>query len=222
MSEQKLWADVDAYLTDVFVDEPAYITAARNAAREAKLPDIAVSPTQGRFLAMLVTIAGAKRILEIGTLGGYSTLWLAHALPADGTVITFDHNPVCAGVARANFAHAGFADRIELHYGDAIDSFKALVGKKPQPFDLIFIDANKPDYSEYLKWSLRLSRSGTIIVADNIVRGGEIINLESKDPAVAALRRFNEEVAANKKLETTALQLTGSKGLDGFAIIRVK
>lgn len=222
MSEQKLWIDTDAYLAEIFAQEPPFIAAARNAARAAKLPDIAVSATQGKFLAMLVTFSGAKRVLEIGTLGGYSTLWMAHALPSDGKIITFDHNPVCAGVARANFAHARLNDRIDLRYGEAIDSFKALVGEKPEPFDLIFIDANKPDYPEYLKWSLRLSKSGTIIIADNIVRGGEIINTQSKDPAVAALRKFNADVAANPKLEATALQTVGGKGLDGFVLIRVK
>jgi predicted O-methyltransferase YrrM len=170
---------------------------------------------------MMVRICGARRVLEVGTLGGYSALWMARGMADDGEMVTLENNPVCAGVARANFAHAGLAERIELRYGDAIDSFKALVGEKGAPFDFIFIDANKPDYPEYLHWAVRLSRPGTVIVADNIVRHGAVANAKSDDPAVVGVRQFLEDAAAHKKLEMAALQTVGAKGYDGFAVLRV-
>lgn len=215
------WLKVDQFFEESFVQEPEFVSAARDAANAAKLPEISVSAAQGKFLAFLVQISGAKRILELGTLGGYSTLWMAQALPQDGRIITLDNNPVCAGVARANFSHAGMDDKIELRYGEAIDRLKQLVGEKLDPFDLIFIDANKSDYPMYLQWALRLSQKGSIIVADNIVRGGEIVNAETQDKAAEGLRQFHQDVSNHKKLDATAIQTVGSKGYDGLAFIRV-
>lgn len=216
-----VWAQVDGYGETVCVHEPPFIKAAYLAAREAKLPEIAVSPAQGKFLGMMVGLSGAKRVLEIGTLGGYSALWMASYLPADGQLVTLENNPVCAGVARANFAHAGLAAHIELRYGEAIDSLKALAGEKGAPFDFIFLDANKNDYPLYLDWMLRLSRPGTVIVADNVVRGGAVSDSHSDDPSVQGVRAFLEKAGAHKKIESTMLQTVGIKGYDGFSLLRV-
>ncbi len=218
---QQIWSNVDTYFEESFVNEPDFLRAARAASSAAKLPEIAVSPAQGKFLAFLVQLSGAQRILELGTLGGYSTLWMAQAMSEDGRIVTLDHNPVCAGVARANFAHAGYADQVELRYGEAEDELKHLVGEKGEPFDLIFIDANKSDYPMYLDWTVRLSRPGTLIVADNVVRGGGIVDFANEDKAMDGLRAFHEKVSAHKKLDATALQLVGGKGYDGLSLIRV-
>lgn len=228
MSKQT-WAQVDAYLQDHLASEPEFIKAAHKAARAAKLPEIEVSPLQGKFLAQLIEISGAKRVLELGTLGGYSTLWMAHALPEGGHIITLDHNPVCAGVARANFTHAKLDHKITLKYGEAMDSLKALIGEMrgkresengiTGPFDLVFIDANKPDYPEYLHWVLKLTQKGSIIIADNIVREGTIID-ENADYNAKGVRKFIQDVAENKNLQATALQTVGNKGYDGFMVIR--
>jgi predicted O-methyltransferase YrrM len=215
------WAAIDRYFEEEFVHEPDFIKAAYAAARAAKLPEISVSAAQGKFLALMVAISGARRVLEVGTLGGYSTLWMAQSLPEDGHLTTLEHNPVCAGVARANFAHAGLADKIMLRYGDALDSFKALVGEKPAPFDLIFIDANKADYPTYLEWSLRLSHPGTVILADNVIRSEALLDAASEDKSLQGLRAFHAMVGAHKKLEATALQSVGIKGYDGFSLLRV-
>ena len=217
----QVWAQVDTYFEESFVHEPDALRAAYSAARAAKLPEIAVSPAQGKFLGMMVAISGARRVLEIGTLGGYSTLWMGQALPEDGELVTLEHNPVCAGVARANFAHAGLADHITLRYGEALDSFKALVGEKGAPFDFVFLDANKNDYPVYLEWILRLSRPGTLIVADNVVRDGLVTDSQSEDKSVQGLRAFHDMVGAHKKLDVTALQTVGIKGYDGFSLIKV-
>lgn len=218
---KELWGNIDSYFEGSFVKEPDCLKAAMKAAKEAKLLDISISPAQGKFLALLVQLSAAKYILEVGTLGGYSTLWMAQAMPEDGRLVTLENNPVCAGVARANFAHAGFAEQVELRYGDAMDSFKALVGEKGEPFDFIFIDANKPDYPEYLKWSLRLSRPGTLLVVDNVVRDGGIADNSSQDPAIKGIQKFHEMVGNDERLDATALQTVGSKGYDGLSLIRV-
>ncbi len=216
-----LWAQVDTYFEGSFVAEPEALRRVYLAAREAKLPEIAVSPAQGKFLGMMVGISGARRILEVGTLGGYSTLWMGQALPEGGELVTLEHNPVCAGVARANFAHAGLADKITLRYGEALDSFKALVGEKVAPFDFVFLDANKNDYPVYLEWILRLSKPGTLIIADNVVRDGQVADSQSDDRSVQGLRAFHDMVGAHKKLDATALQTVGIKGYDGFSLIKV-
>ena len=220
MSE--LWGAIDRYFEEACFDEPAFLKAARAAAEEAKLPQIAVSPVHGKFLATLIHITGAKRVLELGTLGGYSTLWMAQALPSDGHIVTLDHNPVCAGVARANFAHAGYADMITLRYGEALDQLKALIGEKPAPFDFIFIDANKSDYPVYLDYCLRLARAGSLIVADNIIRdSAALLDGDTKDQAVQGVRAFHEKAGAHKRLDASPLQVVGAKGHDGLSFLRV-
>jgi predicted O-methyltransferase YrrM len=173
------------------------------------------------LLHLLARVQGVRNILEIGTLGGYSTIWLARALPAGGHLISLELDPKHAEVARANVARAGLADRVEIRLGRAVDTLQQLVAEGRGPFDLIFIDADKPGYSDYLKWSLKLARQGTLIIADNVVRKGEVTNPASSDLNVQGIRRFNELLAAEKRVTTTVLQTVGSKGYDGLALILV-
>ncbi len=215
------WTSVDRYLTDLFVAPDPALDAALAASAAAGLPSIHVSPNQGKLLHLLARAKGARSILEIGTLGAYSTIWLGRALPPGGHLITLEANPAHAQVARANIAHAGLADRIELRLGNAIDTLPQLTSDPRAPFDLIFIDADKPGYPAYFTWSLQLSRSGTLIVADNVVRDGAVVDPASPDPRVQGIRRFNELVAAEPRVSATAIQTVGSKGYDGFALLLV-
>ena len=214
----ELWAEVDRYLLDVIVKPGAPLRAARDASAAAGLPSIEVSASQGKLLMVLALARGAQRILEIGTLGGFSAIWLASALPADGCLITIEANPAHAAVARENFDRAGVTDRIELREGQAADVLAGLVAEGQQPFDLIFIDADKPGYVEYFEWALKLSRVGTVIFADNVVRKGGVIDPESEDASVQGARRFNERLGSEPRVVATALQTVGSKGHDGFAL----
>ena len=207
------WTEVDRYLTDLLVETDDVL----DAARDGGLPAIEVTPPQGKLLHLLARIHGARSVLELGTLGGYSTLWLVRALPADGHVVTIELEPRHATVAKDVFARAGVADRVELIVGDALEVLPTLDG----PFDLIFIDADKPRNPQYLEWALRLSRSGTLIVADNVVREGAIADANTDDPRVQGVRRFYELVAAEPRLTATAIQTVGSKGYDGFALALV-
>ena len=218
---QAQWTDVDRYYETQFHLQDAGLDAALHASSEARLPAIQVSATQGRWLHLMARAMHARRILEVGTLGGYSTIWLARALPAGGQLITLEVDPHHAAVARQNFARAGMADRIDLRLGSASDTLPALVRDHAAPFDFIFIDADKPGYTEYFKWSLQLSRPGTLIVADNVVRDGQIVDAASKDANVQAIRRFNDAVAAESRVTATALQTVGVKGYDGLAVILV-
>ncbi len=193
-------------------------TLALDANRKADLPAIDVTALQGKFLEILVRATGARRILEIGTLGGYSTLWLARALPADGLVVTLELEPHHAEVALHNLKSAGLANKVNLRIGPAAETLKTLAQENTAPFDFIFIDADKASYPEYLQWSMKLSRPGTLIVADNVVRDGKVIDPESPDPNIQGVRRFTELIAAEPRLSTTVLQTVGSKGYDGFAI----
>jgi predicted O-methyltransferase YrrM len=183
---------------------------------EAGMPAIAVSPAQGKLLMLLAQSVGARRILEIGTLGGYSTIWLARGLADGGRLITLEADPKHAEVARRNIARAGLSDTVEVRLGRAIETLPGLDG----PFDLIFIDADKPSYPEYLSWAVKLSRAGSLILADNVVRKGAVIDEGSSDANVQGVRRFNEAVAAEKRVNATVIQTVGSKGYDGFAIMR--
>ena len=221
--DQAKWTAVDRYITDLFIGPDAALDAALAASEAAGLPAIQVSPPQGKFLYLLALATGAKRILEIGTLGGYSTIWLARALPRDGTakLITLESEPRHAQVARANIAGAGLAEVVDLRLGRALDTLPKLEAEKAGPFDLIFLDADKVSYPQYLEWSLKLSRPGTLILADNVVRKGQVIDAASADANVRAVRRFNELVAADKRLEATAVQTVGGKGYDGFAMVLV-
>ena len=212
------WTEVDRYLTDRYAPPDAALDATLAASAAAGLPSIQVSPPQGKLLGLLAHIRGTRRILEIGTLGGYSTLWLARALPPDGRLITLELNPRHAEVARANIARAGLGAVVEVREGPAIDSLSALAAEGQGPFDLIFIDADKPAYPEYLAWALRLSRRGTVIVADNVVRGGAIADTVTTDASVKGVRRFHDLLAAERRVSATAIQTVGSKGYDGFAL----
>jgi predicted O-methyltransferase YrrM len=219
--QHEQWAAVDRYLTDLFVPVDPALDEALRASAAAGLPSIHVAPNQGKLLSLLAQVGGARRILEIGTLGGYSTIWLARALPRGGRLITLESEPAHAEVARANIERAGLSGVIDLRLGPAAQTLAQLVAGGAEPFDLIFIDADKPSHPEYLTWALRLSRRGTLIVADNIVREGAVADPASEDPRVQAARLFNERLAAEPRVLATAVQTVGSKGYDGFAIALV-
>jgi predicted O-methyltransferase YrrM len=218
---EALWASVDRYLNDTLIPPDPALDAALAANAAANLPAIDVSPSQGKLLQLLAETQGAHRILEIGTLGGYSTINLAHALPPNGKLITLELDPHHAKVALANIAHAGLAHTVELRLGPALDSLAQLHAEHVEPFDLIFLDANKDGYPLYLTAALKLARPGTLILADNVIRDGEVIDPTSTDPNVQGVRRFFEILAADPRLSSTAVQTVGSKGYDGFAIARV-
>jgi predicted O-methyltransferase YrrM len=214
---QELWTAVDRYITDLLVSSDPALDAALRASADAGLPAIAVSPAQGKLLMMMAQMLGARRILEIGTLGGYSTIWLARGLAAGGRLITLEADRKHAEVARSNIARAGLADVVEVRLGRAIDTLPLLEG----PFDLIFIDADKVSYPEYFQWAIRLSRAGSVIIADNVVRKGAVIAADSSDANVQGVRRFHELLAAETRVSATAIQTVGSKGYDGFTVVRV-
>jgi predicted O-methyltransferase YrrM len=218
---QEHWTAVDEYIESMLVPSDAALDAALKASTEAGLPAIQVSPTQGKLLQILARTMGARRILEIGTLGAYSTIWLARALPPDGRLITLEANPKHAEVARSNIARAGLADVVELRLGPAIETLPKVAADGCGPFDLIFIDADKQGYSDYFRWSLKLSRPGTLIVADNVVRQGAVTDHNSEDSMVQGIQRFNEVVKAEPRVSATAIQTVGSKGYDGlmFAVV---
>ena len=215
------WKAVDRYLNDLLLPADAILDAALEANRAAGLPAIDVSPLQGKLLQLLVRSQGARRILEIGTLGGYSTIWLARALPPDGCLITLEANLKHAEVARSNINRAGLGHLVDLRVGPAQDTLPRLVQENAAPFDFIFIDADKTGYPEYLRWSLKLSRAGTMIVADNVVREGAIIDPDSQDQNVRGVRHFFELLAAEPRLSATVLQTVGSKKYDGMAFALV-
>jgi predicted O-methyltransferase YrrM len=218
---QEQWTAVDHYINDLFVPPDPALEAALQASVAAGLLPRAVSPSQGKLLHLLARIQGARTILEIGTLGGYSTIWLARALPANGRLITLEYDPKHAKVARSNIARAGLAGVVELRLGRALDTLPQLAAEGCGPFDLIFIDADKKSYPDYFAWALKLSRRGTLIIADNVVRSGAVADASSSDPLVQGVRRFNELLAAERRVSATAIQTVGSKGYDGFAIALV-
>jgi predicted O-methyltransferase YrrM len=215
---QDQWTAVDRYITDALVPSDPVLEAALQASTGAGLPAINVAPNQGKLLHLLARIHGARTILEIGTLGGYSTIWLARALPADGRLVTLELDPKHAEVAQANFVRAGLAGAIELRLGRALDTLPKLAAEKRGPFDLIFIDADKVSIPEYFAWALKLSRPGTVIIVDNVVRKGAVVDATSTDPSVQGVRRFNQLLAAEKRVSATSLQTVGSKGYDGFTL----
>ena len=214
----ELWTAVDRYITDLLVPSDPALEAALQASTDAGLPPINVAPNQGKFLQLLAIMQGAKNILEIGTLGGYSTIWLARALPADGRLVTLEVEPLHATTARENITRAGFEKIVEIRQAPALDTLKRLVDEKRAPFDFIFIDANKESYPDYLVWSLKLSRRGTCIIADNVIRNGAVIDPAHEDPRVQGVRRFNELLAAESRVSATTIQTVGSKGYDGFTL----
>jgi predicted O-methyltransferase YrrM len=215
---QKVWTKVDRYFGDLLAPAEDTLNAALLANQQAGLPQIDVTSLQGKFLEFLVRVSGAKRVLEIGTLGGYSTIWLARALPEGGRVVTLELDPHHARVARVNLQNAGVFDRVDLRVGPAVESLATLVTEAGEPFGLIFIDADKQGYPEYLQWSLKLSRPGTVVVADNVVREGKVIDANSDDANVQGVQRFTELLAAEPRLSATVLQTVGVKGYDGFAL----
>jgi predicted O-methyltransferase YrrM len=217
-ADQEVWTKVDRYFADLLAPVDAALDAALKANEQAGLPQIDVTSLQGKFLEFLVRVSGAKRVLEIGTLGGYSTIWLARAMPQGGRIVTLELDPHHARVARGNLQNAGVLNLVDLRVGPALDSLSTLVTENAEPFDLIFIDADKQGYPDYLQASLRLSRPGTVIVADNVVREGKVIDPDSKDANVQGVQRFTELLAAEPRLSATVLQTVGAKGYDGFAL----
>lgn len=221
MSEQT-WTAVDDYFTEALIPADPVLDAARARSAAEGLPDIAVSPTQGALLNLIARIHGARRILEVGTLGGYSTIWLARALPADGTLLSLEIDPHHARVARENLEAAGLARKAQVRVGPAGESLAALAEEGTEPFDLVFIDADKPSNSLYMQWALRLSRPGAVIVVDNVVRGGKVVDPDSGDANVQGVRRLVDLIAAQPRLTSTAIQTTGVKGYDGFILALVE
>jgi predicted O-methyltransferase YrrM len=212
------WIQVDNYFGALLAPSDEALDAALAANRAADLPPIDVTPLQGRFLELMVRISGARRVLEIGALGGYSTIWMARALPKDGRVVTLELDPHHAAIARGNLDRAGLSDRVDLRLGPASDSLRNLADDKAEPFDLIFIDADKSGYPEYLEGSLKLSRPGTTIIADNVVRDGKVIEPDNPDSNIQGVRRFTQMVAAEPRLRATVLQTVCGKGYDGFTL----
>lgn len=212
------WRAVDALFDGLFVPDDPALAGALVLSAEAGLPPIHVAPAQGKFLQLLARLIGARRVLEIGTLGGYSTIWLARALPEGGRVVTLEADPQHAAVARANFERAGLADVIELREGPALDTLPGVEADGLGPFDLVFVDADKQSAPEYVAWAVRLARRGSVIVLDNVVRGGAVADPHSPDARVQGVRRALELLAADPRVSATALQTVGAKGYDGFAL----
>jgi predicted O-methyltransferase YrrM len=218
---QKKWTEVDDYIASLLIPPDAALDGALKSSDEAGLPSINVSANQGKLLMLFARMLNARKILEIGTLGGYSTIWMARGLAEGGRLITLEYESKHAEVAMANLVRAGLSDRVEIRVGRAGDTLPKLVHEGHGPFDLIFIDADKQGYAEYLEWSMKLSRRGTVIVADNVVRNGAITDSASTDEMVQGVRRFNRALAAEKRISATEIQTVGSKGYDGLAIATV-
>lgn len=216
---QQQWTAVDDYLTALVVRPGVALTAAQEAADAAGLPSIAVAANQGKLLHLLAGVSGARRVLEIGTLAGYSTIWLASALPADGVLVTLELDPRHAEVAQANVERAGLAGRVRVLLGAALDTLPSLAGS--EPFDLVFIDADKEHNVDYFGWALRLSRPGTLIVVDNVVRRGAIVDADSADSRVQGTRRLFDAMAAEPRVQATVIQTVGERGYDGLAFALV-
>jgi predicted O-methyltransferase YrrM len=212
------WAIVDNYINRLLVPSDPALDAALLASAVAGLPPHHVSPAQGKFLSLLAQIHGSRTILEIGTLGGYSTIWLARALPRDGRLITLEANPRHAEVARQNIVRAGLNGIVDLRPGRAQETLPQLAAEGLAPFDLIFIDADKPSNPDYFKWAIKLSRRGSVIIVDNVIRNGTVVDWENNDPSVQGVRDLNDLLAAEPRVSATAIQTVGSKGYDGFAI----
>lgn len=217
MSDEKQWAAVDRYITDQLVPSDAVLDAALASSAANGLPAINVAPNQGKLLQVLARSIGAKRMLEIGTLGGYSTIFLARALPPGGRLITLEYDPKHADVARANIGRAGLSHLVDIRLGKAIDSLPKIAAEGGAPFDFVFIDADKPGNADYFAWALKLARVGTMIVVDNVVRKGTVLDAAG-DANVQGARRVIEAMAKEPRVSATAVQTVGSKGYDGFAI----
>jgi predicted O-methyltransferase YrrM len=217
-----LWRDVDAYFVETLVDEDAALAQAREAGALTTMPRAEVAPNQGKLLALLAQMVGATRVLEFGTLAGYSTIWLARAVGAHGRVTTLELEEQNAAVARANLERARVSERVDIIVGPAADSARQLIAADTAPYDFVFIDADKPSNPEYLKVSLTLSHPGTVIVIDNVVRNGAVINPDSTDERVRGVRAVLKAIADDPRLDATAVQTVGSKGWDGLTLVRVR
>ncbi|MEU6282218.1 O-methyltransferase [Streptomyces sp. NPDC047028] len=221
MSGSQLWDDVDNYFSGHLSPDDEALEAAFRDSEAAGLPAISVTPAQGKLLQILAQVQGARTILEIGTLGGYSTIWMGRALPEDGRLISLEYSAKHAEVATRNLARAGLERVAEVRVGPALESLPKLADENPAPFDLVFIDADKANNAHYVEWALRLTRAGSLIVLDNVVRGGRVLNADSTEPDVVGTRAALDLIATHPRLTGTAIQTVGSKGHDGFALARV-
>ena len=215
---EKIWSEVDNYLGNLLAPHDAALTQALDANHASGLPSIDVPPLLGKFLDLMIRISGARRVLELGTLGAYSTIWMARALPPDGRLITLELESKHADIARVNLEAAGVLDRVEILVGPAIESLRTMHASGAAPFDLIFLDADKQSLPQYLEWSLKLSRPGTVIIADNVVRDGKVVDDKTDDPHVRGVQRYLELAAKEPRLSTTAMPTVGARGYDGFSI----
>ncbi|RKP55060.1 O-methyltransferase [Cohnella endophytica] len=218
MSHLETWHQVDRYIEEKLIPRDDVLEEVLASNRKEGLPAIDVSPSQGKMLHLFARMQGAGRILEIGTLGGYSTIWLARALPADGRLVSLELSPIHAKVARDNVARAGLESIVEIRVGNALEQLARLEDEHEGPFDLVFIDADKPNNPNYLRWALRFSRPGTVIIGDNVIRDGEVVNSDNPDPRVVGTRQFFDLLAEQPNVTATAIQTVGSKGYDGFVI----
>ncbi|MGW7258474.1 O-methyltransferase [Streptomyces sp. NPDC054834] len=221
MSGSQLWDDVDFYFISHLSPDDEALQAALRDSEAAQLPHVSVTANQGKLLQLLAQIQDARTILEIGTLGGYSTIWLGRALPADGRLVSLEYSAKHAEVATRNIARAGLDKIVEVRVGPALESLPKLADENPAPFDLVFIDADKSNNAHYVEWALRLTRAGSLVIIDNVVRGGRVVDAESIEPDVRGTRAAIELIAAHPRLSGTAIQTVGSKGYDGFALARV-
>ncbi|MFC5451804.1 O-methyltransferase [Paenibacillus aestuarii] len=218
MTQNETWRKVDDYVVERLIPNDPVLEHVLSANRNSGLPEIDVSPAQGKLLHIWARMQGAKRILEIGTLGGYSTVWLARALPAEGKVVTLELDPHHAQVAQSNLALAGLDDKVEIRVGAALQQLALMKEENQAAFDLIFIDADKPNNPAYLQWALQFSHPGTVIIGDNVIREGKIVNEQSTDASVQGVRQFYDLIAEEPRLTATAIQTVGVKGYDGFII----
>jgi predicted O-methyltransferase YrrM len=218
---QELWKQVDDYINEMLAPGDTALENAVQKSNEAELPQIQVSPAHGKLLHLLARTIGAKRILEIGTLGGYSTIWLARALPPNGKLITLEASPKHAEIAHANIAAAGLGEKVELRLGPALETLPQLAAEKLGPFDFIFIDADKKSMPQYFDWALKLARKGSLVYSDNVVRSGGVADAASKDPDIQGVRRFYEVLHSEPRVCATAIQTVGGKGYDGYALALV-
>ncbi|WP_340397679.1 O-methyltransferase [Paenibacillus sp. FSL E2-0202] len=218
MNQTTTWDKADQYITERLIPQDAVLEEVLVTNQQAGLPPFDVSPSQGKFVNLLVQMKGARRILEIGTLGGYSTIWMARALPSDGQIVTLELDPIHAQVAKANLSLAEVDHLVELRVGDALEQLSQMKQEGVEPFDFIFIDADKPNNPNYLKWALQFSQPGTVILGDNVIREGEVINENSEDARVVGVREFYDLLAEEPRISATAIQTVGSKGYDGFVL----
>ena len=220
--DQKIFEEVDQYISDLFIKPDDALVAAEQSHKLENIPLISVSPSQGRLLYLFAKLTHAVKILEVGTLAGYSTIWMAKALPKDGKLISLEIDPHHADIARKNIDRAGLSSKVDIRVGKAIESLPKLKDENAGPFDMIFIDADKPPYAEYYEWAVKLSRPGTLIIADNVVRDGKVLNPDHTDPMVKGVQRFNKVLAADSRVSATILQTIGVKEYDGMAIAIVE